>query len=361
MSRVLQSIGHNIYMGDNAFVELDELLRTTRYTGSRKFIMVDENTIKHCLPILLAATEELADAEIIETESGEKNKSLDVCFQLWSAMSELQADRKSLLINLGGGVICDMGGFVAATFKRGIDFINIPTTLLAQVDAAIGGKTGVDLNNIKNQVGLFAFPEAVFVAPKFLETLPPSQLKSGFAEVVKHGLIADRQYWNSIREIKKVRNDITDDIIFQSLKIKNNIVVEDPEEANWRKVLNFGHTIGHAFESYSLEHDRKPISHGEAVAAGMICEAFLSHRKLGLGRNDLHEIVSFILRVFDPYPVKKEAFADFINLMRNDKKNVKGEIRFTLLSSIGSAKVDKPCSEEEILAALAFYRLNTFQ
>jgi len=361
MPRVLQSIGHNIYLGSDAWGELDELLKSTRYTGCRKFILVDENTSKHCLPLLLANSEELADAEILETESGEKNKSLDVCYQLWSAMSELEADRKSLLINLGGGVICDMGGFVAATFKRGIDFINIPTTLLAQVDAAIGGKTGVDLNNIKNQVGLFAFPEAVFVVPQFLDTLPPAQLKSGFAEVVKHGLIADRNYWNLIREIKKLRTGITEDIIFQSLKIKNNVVVEDPEEGNWRKILNFGHTIGHAFESYSLEHDRKPISHGEAVAAGMICEAFLSHRKLGLGRNDLHEILSFILRMFDPYPVKKEAFAEFISLMRNDKKNAKGEIRFTLLSRIGSAENNKPCNEEEIIAALSFYRLNTFQ
>lgn len=361
MPRVLQSIGHNIYLGSDAWEDLDDLLKSKRYTGCRKFIMVDENTVNHCLPVLLAKTEELADAEIIETESGEKNKSLDICYQLWSAMSELEADRKSLLINLGGGVICDMGGFVAATYKRGIDFINIPTTLLAQVDAAIGGKTGVDLKNIKNQVGLFAFPEAVFVMPEFLDTLPPAQLKSGFAEVVKHGLIADRSYWNLIHEIKKLRNDITEDVIFQSLKIKNNVVVEDPEEGNWRKILNFGHTIGHAFESYSLEHDRKPISHGEAVAAGMICEAFLSHRKLGLGRNDLHEIVCFILRMFDPYPVKKEAFTEFITLMRNDKKNVKGEIRFTLLSRIGSAEVDKPCSEEEILAALSFYRLNTFQ
>ncbi len=323
--------------------------------------MVDENTSKHCLPLLLANTEELADAEIIETESGEKNKSLDVCYQLWGAMTELEADRKSLLINLGGGVICDMGGFVAATFKRGIDFINIPTTLLAQVDAAIGGKTGVDLKNIKNQVGLFAFPEAVFIVPQFLETLPPAQLKSGFAEVVKHSLIADRNYWNLLHEIKNLRNGITEDVIFQSLKIKNNVVVEDPEEGNWRRILNFGHTIGHAFESYSLEHDAKPISHGEAVAAGMICEAFLSHRKLGLGRNDLHEIMSFILHMFDPYPVKKEAIPEFINLMRNDKKNAKGEIRFTLLSRIGSAEINKSCNEEEIGAALAFYRLNTFQ
>lgn len=361
MSRVLQSIGHNIYFGNNAFVDLDEMLRTTRYTGCRKFILVDENTSKHCLPVLLDATKELADAEIIETESGEKNKTLDVCFQLWSALSELEADRKSLLINLGGGVISDMGGFVAATFKRGIDFINIPTTLLGQVDAAIGGKTGVDLNNIKNQVGLFAFPEAVFVAPKFLETLQNAQLKSGFAEVVKHGLIADRQYWESIREAKDLRSDINDNIIFQSLKIKNNIVVEDPEEGNWRKVLNFGHTIGHAVESFSLNHDAKPITHGEAVAVGMFCEAFLSHRKLGLSRNDLHDIISFILRVFDSYPMKKDSFPEILNIMRNDKKNVKTEMRFTLLNRIGSAEVNKPCSEEEVLAALAFYRLNTFQ
>jgi 3-dehydroquinate synthase len=361
MPRVLQSIGHNIYLGSDAWADLDELLKSKRYTSCRKFIMVDENTSKHCLPLLLSKTEELADAEIIETESGEKNKSLDICYQLWSALSELEADRKSLLINLGGGVICDMGGFVSATYKRGVDFINIPTTLLAQVDAAIGGKTGVDLKNIKNQVGLFAFPQAVFVMPEFLDTLPPAQLKSGFAEVVKHGLIADRNYWNLIHEIKKLRNGITEDVIFQSLKIKNNVVVEDPEEGFWRKILNFGHTIGHAFESYSLEHDRKPISHGEAVAAGMICEAFLSHRKLGLGRNELHDILCFILRMFDPYPVKKEAFPEFIRLMRNDKKNMKGEIRFTLLSRIGSSEVDKPCNEEEILAALAFYRLNTFQ
>jgi len=361
MPRILQSIGHNIYIGNNAWIDFDIILKSPSYSNCRKFILVDENTSQHCLPVLLENTEEFADAEIIETESGEENKSIDVCYQLWSALSDLEADRKSLLINLGGGVICDLGGFVAATFKRGIDFINIPTTLLAQVDAGIGGKTGIDLKNIKNQVGLFAFPEAVFVIPEFLKTLPAAQLKSGFAEVIKHSLIADKKYWNLISEIINLKKDITEEVIFNSVKIKNNVVADDPEEKGWRRILNFGHTIGHAFESYSLNHDKKPISHGEAVAAGMICEAFLSHRKLGLGRNDLNDVLSFILKIFKSFPVKKETFPELISLMKNDKKNESGHIGFTLLSRIGNAEPGKFCSEEEIMAALEFYRLNTFQ
>lgn len=361
MPKVLQSIGHTIYIGNDSWLEFDELMRSARYTGCKKFILVDENTSAHCLPVLLQNTEELADAEIIEIESGEQNKTLDICNQLWNTLTELDADRRSLFINLGGGVISDMGGFIAATFKRGIDFINIPTTLLAQVDAAIGGKTGIDLNNVKNQVGLFAAPEAVFIAPQFLETLPHQQLKSGFAEVIKHGLIADSNYWNLIRELDNLRTDMSEELVFSSVKIKNKVVMEDPEEAGLRKVLNFGHTIGHAIETYSLTHDSKPVTHGEAVAAGMICETFLSHRKLGLGRNDLHDILSFILRNFEPYPLTKEAFPELIKLMGNDKKNISGQFRFTLLSRIGKAETDKPCDEEDILAALAFYRLNTFQ
>ncbi|MCC6690576.1 MAG: 3-dehydroquinate synthase, partial [Bacteroidia bacterium] len=268
-----------IHIGSESLKQLSNQLKKTEYKKSIFFILVDQNTIVHCLPYLIAEVKSLKNAEIIEIESGEQNKNIKVCIELWKVLGEYQANRKSVIINLGGGVICDIGGFVASTFKRGIEFINIPTTLLAQVDASVGGKTGIDFNNFKNEIGVFNNPSAVIVNPYFLKTLSKKEYLSGFAEIIKHALIADLAYWEKI-----LKTELSDEVgiaelVKQSIAIKRKVVESDPHEKGLRKILNFGHTIGHALESYFLEKNESIVLHGEAVAAGMICEAYLSFRK----------------------------------------------------------------------------------
>ncbi|HLG03452.1 MAG TPA: 3-dehydroquinate synthase family protein, partial [Bacteroidia bacterium] len=266
---------YSIHIGDSALEQLAAFLKKRRFSGC--FILVDENTLQFCLPQLVGQVQMLAGAEVIELESGEKNKTVEVCSQVWSVLSELGADRQSLLINLGGGVITDMGGFIGGTYQRGISFVHVPTTLLAQADASIGGKTGVDLEGLKNQVGVFADPAGLFIYPPFLRTLPEREIRSGFAEILKHGLIADAGYWNRLKEIDPSNHQSWTPIILQSVRIKSGIAGEDPHDDGRRKILNFGHTVGHAIESLFLEEGQVSILHGEAVAAGMICEAFISH------------------------------------------------------------------------------------
>lgn len=346
--------GTSVFIGGDVFSELKALLNS-RYKGSGHFILVDENTRRFCLPELMTRVKVLADAEVIEIESGEENKNMAVCMRVWKALGETGADRRSLLINLGGGVISDLGGFAASVFKRGIDFVNIPTTLLSQVDASVGGKTGIDINNLKNEVGTFAEPQAVFIHPHFLESLNKRQVVSGYAEIIKHALIADAKYWKKIKATGPDDTRTLPALIIQSVEIKNRIVQSDPREKGPRKLLNFGHTIGHAVESYFLER-AKTLYHGEAVAIGMVCEAYLSYKRAKLDHTDLDDITELLFTVFNP--VKLEAFDDhrLVELMRHDKKNVKGEIRFTLLSRIGKAETDKTCSIELIKEAFRYYR-----
>lgn len=338
----------NIFVGNSSLKQLDKFLQKKEYSSA--FILVDENTHKHCLPLLIANCASLHQAEIIEIDSGEKNKNIEISSQLWNTLSYLKADRNSVFINLGGGVICDMGGFVASTFKRGIDFIHIPTTLLAQVDAAIGGKTGIDSSNIKNEIGLFSEPEAIIIFPDFIDTLDKKQIRSGFAEIIKHGLIADSLYWKKIKKEKNIKN-----LISESIAIKNQIVQKDSFEESIRKHLNFGHTIGHAIESYYLTESSKPLLHGEAIAVGIVCESYLSNLKLGLTKNELKEICDFTLSVFGKIKINRNAFDALIDWMKHDKKNISKKINFTLLEKTGRAKHDNFISEEEIKKALVFY------
>lgn len=337
-----------IFVGNSSLIQLEKFLGKKKYSSA--FILVDENTHKLCLPLLIANCPSLHQSEIIEIDSGEKNKNIEICSQLWNTLSYLKADRNSVFINLGGGVICDMGGFVASTFKRGIDFIHIPTTLLAQVDAAIGGKTGIDSSNIKNEIGLFSEPEAIIIYPNFIDTLEKKQTRSGFAEIIKHGLIADSIYWKKIKKEKNIKN-----LISESIAIKNQIVQKDFFEKSVRKHLNFGHTIGHAIESYYLTESSKPLLHGESIAIGIICESYLSNLKLGLKKNELNEISDFILSVFGKVKINKNAFESLIDWMKHDKKNISKKINCTLLEKIGKAKHDNFISEEEIKKALTFY------
>ncbi len=320
---------------------------------SQSFILVDENTKALCLPRLLHAVPALKNSHILEIRSGEKIKTIDTCKKLWQALLKKNADRSSLMINLGGGVIGDMGGFVACTYKRGIPFINIPTTLLSQVDATIGGKLGVDFNDVKNAVGIFKNPQAVFIHPGFLKTLPGDELLSGFAEMIKHSLISSPKMWDEIKKVNPGRIKNWDSMIYQSLLAKKKIVEKDPFEKNTRKVLNFGHTLGHAFESAAL-HDGIKLLHGHAVALGMIAESFLSSRICGLSEKHLHEITDFILLHYHRQLHSDISDINWRRWITHDKKNTGDRLNFTLLQSIGKPVINAHCDMRLIAEAVRF-------
>ncbi|MBT8195540.1 MAG: 3-dehydroquinate synthase [Bacteroidia bacterium] len=317
------------------------------------FCLVDENTEKHCLPVFKENFK--GEFQIICIASGEENKTFETCTEIWRQLLSNGANRESLLINLGGGVICDTGGFVAGNFKRGISFVNIPTTLLAMVDAAIGGKTGVNVDSLKNQIGSFEFPEAVYVMPEFLNTLTEQELKQGYAEILKHALIADFDLWQSLKS-ENVDFATDENLLAKSIRIKTSIVEEDPEEKEKRKLLNFGHTIGHAIESWSQNNSEAALSHGEAVSIGIIAESFLSYRKSNISFDELKEICDTVYLYFNPVYLAEDKLGEIIELMQYDKKNKNDEINFTLLKNIGIGIIDQTASKELILESLEFYK-----
>jgi 3-dehydroquinate synthase len=339
-------------LNDN-FSQLNEFLHEN--TFSKIFILVDENTHEYCLPILLGNMETDLGFEILEIEAGEEMKNIQTANQLWEILTEMQADRKALVINLGGGVITDMGGFVASTYKRGIQFINIPTTLLSMCDASIGGKTGIDLMHFKNMVGTFTFPEQIFIYPQFLETLPFKELRSGFAEMLKHGLITDKTHWENLIRINKLDTETIIPHIQASMNIKQNVVEQDFHEKNIRKTLNFAHTIGHAIESLCLGQGN-PILHGEAVAAGMICEAHLSYLEGLLSEEDAKVIIENVQKYYPYLDISDFKDEDIFALLLNDKKNVDSKINFSLLSGIGTSVFDHQSNQKNIIETLNFYR-----
>ena len=326
----IESDNYSIWIGENSLSKLN----VSKY--SKIGILVDENTKEFCLPLL----SKIKKSVIIEIKSGEENKNIDTCNLIWNKLTKNSFDRDSLLINLGGGVIGDMGGFCASTYKRGIDFIHIPTSLLAMVDASVGGKLGVDFNGLKNQVGLFSNPKTVIINPKFLETLPEDELRSGFAEVVKHALITDNNLWNHLKNNPFQELD-WEEIIETSVQIKNKIVISDPKEKGERKKLNFGHTFGHAIESYYLQKGT-PILHGEAIFMGIILESELS----SLSVSEKNDIKNYILSNFSlPYTPSK---SNLLNFLRNDKKNFEEKINFSLLNTIGDCTINNLFSEDEL-------------
>jgi len=351
----IKTSSSEVFVGDKVFSVLNEYLRP--YRNNKIFILVDENSLKHCVSELISQIDVLHNAEILEMDSGEENKTLEVCSQLWHTLSDYKADRHSLLINLGGGVITDMGGFIASTYKRGIDFINIPTTLLSQIDASIGGKTGVDLGELKNVIGVFNEAKGVFIYPNFLKTLDKRQMLSGYAEALKHALIKDKAYWIELEKglLSDSKNWLQ--LITKSINIKNEIVLSDPLEKSYRKLLNFGHTIGHAVESYSLKNDAIYLTHGEAVAIGIACESYISNKINGLSDEELAIISSTIIEFYKPYELKESGFHQLIELMKNDKKNESNGIIFTLLSEIGKAHINQEVDVEMILDAMNYYNL----
>lgn len=307
---------------------------------SQVSVLVDENTKKNCLPILLKKNKTLKDPIIVEIKSGEENKNISSCNFIWEQLINNNFDKDSLFINLGGGVIGDMGGYCASTYKRGIEFIHIPTTLLAMVDASIGGKLSVNFQDLKNQIGLFKNPKSVLIYPGFLETLEESQLKSGFAEILKHILIADKEKWDFLQETN-FKDLEWENIISHSVNIKNTIVMSDSLEYGDRKKLNFGHTFGHAIESYYLKKEN-PILHGEAVFMGMLLELELSN----LTTIEKVDIKNYILSNFDlPHLPEKD---NLIRFMKNDKKNRDDRINFSLLEGIGDCTINNFFSEDEL-------------
>ncbi|CAM3619762.1 3-dehydroquinate synthase [Zobellia roscoffensis] len=351
----MQSIttsSYAVHFNQRAYDALNVHLSGKAY--SKIYIIVDENTHEHCLPAFMAQIQGDYDFEIIEIESGEENKNIDTCTGVWSALSELDGDRKSLVINLGGGVLTDLGGFVASTFKRGIDFINVPTTLLSMVDASVGGKTGVDLGPLKNQIGVINQPEMVLVITSFLKTLEERQLRSGFAEMLKHGLIQSQAYWEALKKVTDFLN--IDDLIYDSVVIKNEVVLQDPTEQHLRKILNYGHTLGHAIESYFLESKtHKTLLHGEAIGIGMILEAYLSKELLGLTDIELTDIKETFLSHYEKVVFNKEDITTILSLLKFDKKNSHGNINFVLISAIGKPDIDIRIPDELYENAFAYY------
>lgn len=315
-------------------------------------ILVDEFTNKYCLPII----QDLLPTNFtkILIKSGEHHKNLATCERVWDRMTQANMDRHSLLVNLGGGVIGDLGGFCASTYKRGIDFIQIPTTLLAQVDASVGGKLGIDFHGLKNHIGVFQLPKAVLIDPKFIDTLSIQQKKSGFAEIIKHCLIRDEQEWNVIRQQSFEELDLSK-LIAHSVAIKEAVVLEDPKEAGLRKILNFGHTLGHAIETYLLDKGKRKILHGEAIAIGMIVEAFISHQRDLISLQELEEIESYLFENYGRVKLHAEEISKIIALTAQDKKNKGKEIRFSLLTGIGDCGYDIPVSASEMKKAIQYY------
>jgi len=350
----IQAQHYQVYFNDEGFDFLNRFVAEQH--PSKIFLLADKHTNECCTPIVLSLLATDIPLEIIEIEAGETHKHIDTCTQVWYALSELGADRKSLLINIGGGVVTDLGGFVASTYMRGIPFINIPTSLLAMVDASVGGKTGVDLGALKNLVGVINNPKGVVIYPDFLATLPTEELRSGMAEMFKHGLISDEAYWHKMCNLSELTEAHLGSLIYESVVIKNEVVTQDPTEKGLRKTLNYGHTLGHAIESYCLQNpNRERLLHGEAIAIGMVLATYLSVKELGFSMEKCDQVKAVLGEYFKKQDFTYEEITDICQLMRFDKKNVGGNVHFVLLESIGKPKIDCIVPYEEINKAFEYY------
>jgi 3-dehydroquinate synthase len=329
---------------------LAEILRARQF--SKLVVLTDSNTHQFCLPLVQEVVP--PTTVFISVPAGEQHKTLETCSIIWGQMTEAVLDRQALVINLGGGVIGDMGGFCASVYKRGIPFITIPTTLLSQVDASVGGKLGIDFLGFKNHLGVFQLPEAVLIAPEFLATLPQRELRSGYAEVIKHGLIRDATYFRALPSTNWQKQDWAR-IIRHSIEIKKAVVQVDPKESGLRKILNFGHTIGHAIESFYLTRSQ-PLLHGEAIAIGMIAEGFLSFEKIGFSFEELNEMSTMLLTIFGKVELDPNDCDRLVELCAQDKKNEGSTQLFTLLPKIGDCNYNIAVTREEIKHAILYYQ-----
>jgi 3-dehydroquinate synthase len=348
----IKSTSYSIYIGEKSFDALNTFLTKNKY--SNYYIICDEQTFEFCLPTLLFHAPLLNEAEIIELESGEDKKTLETCLQVWGALTDTGADKKSLIINLGGGVISDLGGFVASTFKRGIDCINIPTTLLSMVDASVGGKTGVDFEGIKNHIGTTSEPKAIFVNPAFLETLSERQIINGYAEVIKIALIADVDFWKELKKLKTVAQFSSEKIITKAIELKNSIVKKDLHENDLRKSLNFGHNIGHALES-ALIKQNKDILHGEAIAAGMIMESEIAQSLKRISKKEQKEITDYIRSIYKNIKITKDTESQLLQYILHDKKNEGDDLCFALPKGIGAYEIYCGVNMDVIKKAISNY------
>jgi len=337
-------------------LELELAMAISECEHDKTFVLVDETTEKECWPIVKDYLC-LKKARLITIGATEKHKDLDSVVHVWKSLSEGGATRHSCLINIGGGMITDLGGFAASTFKRGMNFINIPTTLLAMTDASVGGKTGINFNGLKNEIGVFNDSKFVILCTSFLKTLNAENFCSGYAEMLKHGLINNEKMWAELvsfdlqnPDLRKLHRMIAD-----SVEVKENIVTIDPKEHGIRKALNLGHTIGHAFETLALKRDR-PILHGYAVAYGLVCELYLSAVKCGFPTDKMRMTNNYIKENYGQFDFSCDDYDELIELMKHDKKNTANVINFTLLSGIGNIKIDQTATTEEIKNSLDFYR-----
>ncbi len=331
-----------LYFNHSPLSTINQLLEVLQ--PDQVAFLVDEHTKKYCLPMI-------GNNTTIEIPSGERHKNLDTCRIIWQELTHLGFSRNSLLFNLGGGVIGDMGGFCASTFKRGIRFIQIPTTLLAMVDASIGGKLGIDFNHLKNHIGVFRLPEAVIVSPVFLDTLPERELRSGFAEMLKHGLIRDAAHWQKLSTLESIKK-IPLQLIRQSVAIKHQVVSEDPTEMGLRKILNFGHTVGHAIEATYLRNGWS-LTHGEAIAQGMILEAIMARRMKVWEGEEVQEVIDTLLRIYPPIDLPE--FDEIWAIMLQDKKNEGGTVKAALPDHLGHCLFDQAISKEIVQFACKAY------
>ncbi|MCX6228851.1 MAG: 3-dehydroquinate synthase [Bacteroidia bacterium] len=344
----------SIIVTTNLESELGKIL--SRYPEDKLFLVTEETCDRLCVP-LIASTPGFSKFKKVVIPSGESNKKLASVEKIWLFLSQNGADRKSLVVNLGGGMLTDLGSFAASTIKRGMDFVNIPTTLLAQVDASVGGKTGFNFNGLKNEIGVINQPISVIIDTRFLHSIDQPNFISGYAEMIKHGLI------NSVDHLQEVQNfdpknpnfETLIGIIARSVAIKDEFVFQDPNERNVRKALNFGHTIGHAFESYAMEIDQ-PILHGYAVAYGMLAELYLSHKVCNLPLEVVNELSTWLLALYGKYTIEESRYEALFQLMTHDKKNEGSRINFTLIPAAGEMAINQNCDKKLVFEALEYFR-----
>lgn len=341
-------------LSDNIITDIELILNKNNW--DKIFILVDENTQKFCLPIL-QQSQLLSSASTITIPAGDEHKNIETLVYIWQFLTEHNATRYSCMINLGGGVITDIGGFAACTFKRGMDYINIPTSLLGMVDAANGGKTGINFNGLKNEIGTFSLPKEVLISIDFLRTSDTKNLLSGFAEMVKHALVHSRENWNEVLrfDLDNIDFQALSILIGESIKIKDDIIQQDMTEQGIRKALNLGHTIGHALESISYKSD-KPLLHGYAVINGLLGELYLSHIKLGFPKDDILKFRQLVKEYYGTFHFTCKQYNTLYELMIHDKKNRTQEINFTLLNDIGKIQINQTATQKEIFECLDYLR-----
>jgi 3-dehydroquinate synthase len=346
----LKAKDYSIVLHKKVFTELTGFLKTKK--PDYIFIICDSNTMRHCLPVLITSCKALKDAEIIELEPGEESKDLNIIHHIWQTLTEFGCTRQSLVINLGGGVVSDIGGFAASTFKRGVGFINLPTTLLAMADASVGGKTGINFNGIKNHIGTITQPEAIFIYTPFLNTLPQNELQSGFAEIIKSALIKDKAFFFEL--LKQNTVVFSESVISKAIAIKYEIVKKDPQEKTVRKLLNFGHTYGHALESVFMTKE-KPLLHGQAVGIGMMLEVYLSYLKKFISKEAAFTIIAYLKSIYSIPVLNEKDWQQVNHYLTQDKKRMDKRLMFVLLKQVGKGEMNVFVTPAMLKKAEQFY------